>query len=133
MRTYDISLVTKATCNYETHGFEPIEWLVNKENVALTNDRKDIALFERYAPGLVSGHYFFNSRGKEALIASKEFLHEIFTDDYDVRVIFGLTPVEHLGARWLNRKLKFQSQGVLDTIAGPHELVILTKKDWLNE
>jgi hypothetical protein len=132
MRTYSADVLFEATKNYETHGFYPEEWIKNEDNVALINNLGDLALFERQSAGVVYGHYFFNSRGKDALKAAKEFLYEIFTNDYDVKVIIGLTPEEHLGARWLNRKLGLKSQGILETFAGPHELVILTKQDWVH-
>jgi hypothetical protein len=57
-------------------------------------------------------------------------LKEIFTGPYDVEVIEGLSPLGKLGARWLNRKLGFKSHGVVDTVSGPCEIVIMTKNEW---
>lgn len=134
MRTTDLELVKDATDPYRDgmHGFYPEEWLSNDENVALTNSRGDISLFERELPGVVTGHYFFHSRGHHAVRAAKEMLEEIFTGDYDVKLIRGLTPLEKLGARWMNKQLGFTSYGVVQTKVGPCELVILTKQEWEN-
>lgn len=132
MRTFDLELVKSATDPYkdELHGFDPKNWLSNARNVALTNDNGDIALFERELPGIVTGHYFFHSRGREALNAAVEMLKEAFTGDFDIELIRGLTPTDNLGALWMNKKLGFKSYGKVETLAGPCELVILTKKEW---
>jgi hypothetical protein len=131
MRTFDIEIVTAATKDHETHGFNPVEWLEDTENIALVNDQGDLALFERFSPSLVYGHYFFKSRGKEAITVAKAFLTEaFFTEEYSIKVIAGLTPVEHLGAKWLTRRLGFKFQEVLDSVSGPHELYILTQQEW---
>ena len=110
-------------------GFDPEEWLNDENNIALTNGEGDFALFEYEYLGVYSGHYFYKARGKKALQASKEFLKHLFTNYY-VRAIRGLSPLEHLGARWLNKQLGFKSYGILETPVGPHELVILTKQEW---
>jgi hypothetical protein len=113
-------------------GFYPVEWLSNLNNVALTNKNKDIALFERVAaaPSAVYGHYFFWSRGKDAVKASEEFLKEIFRGDYGVEIIVGLTPTTHKGALWLNQRLGFKKIEVVPSIVGDLQMVMLTKKEW---
>jgi hypothetical protein len=100
--------------------------------VALTNKNKDIALFERVAaaPSAVYGHYFFWSRGKDAVKASEEFLKEIFRGDYGVEIIVGLTPTTHKGALWLNQRLGFKKIEVVPSIVGDLQMVMLTKKEW---
>lgn len=135
MRTFDVEVVTKAAELYgkEILGFHPEEWLANEENIALTNEYGDCFLFERELPGVVTGHYFFFSRGRGAVNAAKDMLEELFTGPYDVKVVRGLSPLERLGARWLNRQLGATSYGVVNTIIGPCELVILTKQEWENK
>lgn len=134
LRTYDIVKVKQATSQYaeEIEGFDPEEWLANEMNIALINKNDDIALFEHQVnlTNTVCGHYFFFSRGKEAVKAAKDFLKEIFSDDYYVETITGLTPVEHKGALWMNRKLGFKDHGQVDTIIGPCRFVMLTKEQW---
>lgn len=134
MRTFDVDKIKEAVELYakDILGFYPDEWLANEENVALTNDNGDIFLFERELPGVVTAHYFFYSRGRKAVNAGKEMLKELFTGPYDVQLIRGLTPLEHLGARWMNKQLGATSYGVVHTILGPCELVILTKQEWEN-
>lgn len=128
----DINQATKAHLHKLT-SFDPRIWTEDDSNVALINENKDVALFQRSAPRVVFGHYFFHSRGRAALNAATDMLKEIFTGPYNVEVIQGLTPLEKLGARWLNRKLGFTSHGVTDTVAGPCEIVILTRNEWRSE
>lgn len=133
MRTFDVDLVSKAVSQYgKVTGFYPEEWLQDKNNVALTNDNEDVALFQRTEEGLSSvyGHYFFWSRGKKAVKAAKEFLVEIFTGPYNVEVIIGLTPVEHKGAVWMNKQLGFKTVAVMPSIHGDMNMVLLNKSEW---
>lgn len=134
MRTYDIDIVKSglSELNYDPANLNVTEWLNTEGNIALTNENKDVALFESQVlnPGAVCGHYFFHSRGKQARDAAKEFLKELFTGPYDVKVILGLTPTDNKGALWMNRQLKFSSHGQVDTDVGPCEFVLLFKRDW---
>jgi hypothetical protein len=128
-RTFDVFSVEDAISSYDDIDVDVGAWLGDGDNVALTNDIGDIALFERNYLGIYTGHYFFRSKGKTARANAKEFLHEIFTE-YPVDVIRGMTPLENLGARWMNKQLGFTGYGVLETSEGPCELVILTKQEW---
>jgi len=132
MRCYSPELVSAAVEPYgPIQDFNPVEWLADHKNIALMN-RDDCALFEYEAPGVYTGHYFFVSRGKEAIRVGKEFLREIFQGGHGVQVIRGLTPLTNLGARWMNKRLGFTGYGPIDTPTGVVELVILTKKEYLN-
>ena len=133
MRTYDVTLVKRATSQYaeEIEGFEPEEWLSNDLNIALINEQGDVALFENQEllTNTVCGHYFFFSRGKEAVKVATQFLHYTFDKTY-VETITGLTPVGHKGALWMNRRLGFKEHGEIDTVVGPCKFVVLTKGQW---
>lgn len=133
-RTYSVEDVTKAVRQYasEIYGFYPEEWLASESNIALTDNEGNICLFEREFGNIVTGHYFFEARGKKALDLSYDMLKEIFTGPYNVDVIRGLTPITKLGARWLSTKIGFKSYGVIHTHQGPCILFILTKEEWEN-
>lgn len=115
---------------HETVGFEAADWLSNLDNVALTDGEGSFALFERSTPSLVTGHYFFLVRGREAEKLARECLKEIFVGGYGVEVIRGLTPLDKRGALWMNKKLGFTQHDLIETVAGPCALVVLTKKEW---
>ena len=134
MRTYNIEKIVQAVSQYDEQieGFYPEEWLDNSKNIALINEKGDVALFENQNSlvNSVCGHYFFFSRGKEAVKVAENFLDEIFSDEYLVELIIGLTPVEHKGAIWLNKRLGFKEHGEVDTVIGPCKFVLLTKQEW---
>lgn len=112
----------------ERHGFDP-ERLVNEPNIFLTEDGEG-ALFEYDRPHVYTGHYFFRqSRGKTALRLGQRILSEMF-NVYGAEVIQGLTPVYLKQAKLMNKLLGFKDYGIVDTVAGPMGLYILTKKDF---
>lgn len=133
-RTRNVLSVQKAVAQYADRivGFDPVVWLSDPSNIALTNRQGDIALFEDQSkmPGAVCGHYFFFSRGRDAIKTSKEMLKEIFKHGYGVDRIIGLTPVDNLGALWMNKRLGFKEYGEIGTEAGLCKFVILTKNEW---
>ena len=137
MRTYDFDLVQKAISQYreEIVGLDLKSWLLDNRNVALTNENNDVAMFQRQYlnPISVYGHYFFWSRGKQAVQAGQEFLKEVFSEPYSVQMITGLTPVYHKGALWMNKRLGFEQFDMIETAAGPCYLVMLTKNKWMNK
>jgi hypothetical protein len=131
-RNYNVAelMETMSPYEHELKGFAAEEWLMLHDNVCLTDGKGNFTLFERITPGAVYGHYFLKARGREAIALCKEFLREIFTGPYGVEIIQGITPLDKPGALWMNKKLGFESQGIMETIVGPCELVELTKKDW---
>ena len=131
-RTYNPEDVLQATEQYKhkLEDFDVDSWLANHDNIALINEHNDVSLLLRIMPAVVIGHYFYHSRGKDAVRTAKAMREEIFSGDYNVEVIEGLSPLENLGARWLNKQLGFKSYGVVDTTSGPCEVVMLTKDEW---
>lgn len=133
IRTYDPDLVSKAVSLYakEIEGFDPQEWLKDEKNIALTDMFGNVSLFEWFSPGVYTGHYFFEDRGKKAVEIAKAMLSRVMMFE-DVKVIRGLTPLTQLGARWLSKHIGFKSYGATDTYIGPCEVFILTKEEYLN-
>lgn len=109
---------------------DPIDWLSNSDNIILENEHGDLALFERGIKHIYSGHYYFKSRGRKAITAGKNFLDELLNSCYNIEVLTGLVPIDHLGARWMSRQLGFTSHGVVHLHDKHYELFILTKKEF---
>lgn len=134
MRTYDALKISSAIKYFlQTEEFvDPIEWLSNPANIVLENDRGDLALFEYgiTTQKVYSGHYYFQSRGKAAILAAREFLDELFNTCYNMGVVTGLVPQEHLGAKWLSRQLGFTAHGDMELHGHHYELFILTKEEF---
>lgn len=133
MRTYDLEKIKRAMSLYDDEivGFHPEEWVSNPMNIALINEHGDVGLFEHQAmlKNTVCAHYFFFSRGKQAVKVAQDFLVELFSTTY-VKTILGLTPEAHKGALWMNRRLGCKEYGTVDTVIGPCRFVILTKEQW---
>lgn len=110
-------------------GFDPETWLEFEKNLALIDDKENLVLLEYNLPGVYTGHWFFKSRGKEAVQAAEAFLDKLFSDKYNVKIIRGLTPLQKLGARWLAKRVGFKPSGVTQTKTGPCELFIIHNTD----
>lgn len=132
MRTFDSDLVAKEVLHWKgpLEGFDPVQWLQDQKNIALLR-AEDLALFQYELPGIYIGHYFFNSRGKGALVSGSRLLAEIFSYK-EVEAVKGYTPLTNLGARWISRQLGFKSGGVIKLEDEYIELFILTKKEYMN-
>lgn len=130
MRTFDANLVAKAVRFFlkgERDDFDPIDWVSDHANIALVKGG-DLAIFEHELPGVVTGHYYFESRGRSAINIGQDFLGEVF--DEGVQIIRGLTPLTNLGARWMSRRLGFTSHGVVMVLNDPHELFTMHRTEY---
>lgn len=131
MRVYNASAIAPAIKHFlkSEEKVDPIEWISQPANIVLVNDLGDMALFEPGIKHIYTGHYFFKSRGRTALNSGYQLLDELFNSCYNINVLTGLVPLEHLGARWLTRRLGFTSHGVVQ-IDKHYELFILTKEEF---
>lgn len=126
VRTICLAVVLRAIEGNYDETFDAKEWLADEKNIAIQSG-DDINLFEYIDNGVYEGHFFYVSRGRDALNTATEVL-DYFLDNYDVQVIRGLTPLHKKGARWLARKIGFKSYGEVETAHGPCELFILKAK-----
>lgn len=117
----------------QTSNFDPVTWLADERNIVLENNLGDIALFEYQSDGIVIGHYYFKSRGREAVQSALKFLERIFDPCYNIHVIKGITALDHLGARWLSRRIGFKSYGVVHAQGRAAELFILTASEYRSQ
>lgn len=124
-RTYNISDIPYL--REEFPGVDTEEWVSNKDNIALTDGSGNYSMFEKGSDGVYTGHYFFESRGRQALRVAREMLDFAF-NECGLNIIRGITPLTHLGARWLSRQLGFKSYGIIQPGNGPCELFILVKE-----
>jgi hypothetical protein len=113
-------------------GFDAQQIVEDEENILVTDDNENFALFEFARPGVYYGHYMFKERGKNTINVAKNLLGFFFRE-FPVRVVLGLAPTDHLGSVRLTRKLGFTFHGVIDTEAGPHYQVSLKKDDFRYE
>ena len=134
MRTYDTQLVQQVIEGLHDDGINisAEDWLKVPTNIALVNDNEDVALFEIGFKDVYTGHYYFKSRGREAIKVARQFLDELFNTCYNIDVILGLTPISNLPARWLSRQVGFKSHGLVQGPKRHYEMFIITKKEFNN-
>jgi hypothetical protein len=134
LRTKDLEKITPAI-EFLSHGtVDPQDWIDNKNNIVLENSNGDLAIFEfaiKDKP-IYSAHYYFKSRGREAIKAGKAFLDELFNSDYGVNVLMGMVPDERKDVKWMTRQLGLKSYGPQEARGKLYELFIITKEEFNN-
>ncbi len=131
-RSFDPELLKKAFSRcpaYVTEGFDVQAWLNNPRNVMLT-DEEDVGLATFEYPGVYTVHWFYERRGRKAIDLAREMIGVMF-NEYGANAIRGLTAMELKAARWLAKQVGCKSYGVLKFSDGPHELLLMTKQDFL--
>lgn len=126
MRTYNTSYIRDILEFLPITGFEPLSFILDRDNIVLTNG-KDYAVFQYTSFGTYTGHYFFKSRGREAIEVGKQFINELFNEHKAVMII-GFTPVEYKAAKWMNRQLGFKPGPTVETPEGDCQLYTLIKE-----
>lgn len=134
IRCYDAALIAEAASTFLKHeDCDCIDWIADPNNIALVNDQGDMALFEIGLKHIYTGHYYFKSRGRQAIDAGHEFLDAIFNTCYNINVVMGLTPIDNRAARWMSRRLGFKSYGDQQIGDQHFEMFIITKKEFNQE
>lgn len=109
---------------------DPIEWISDKKNIVLINDKGDMGLFEPAVRQYYSAHYYFKSRGRDAINSALEILDVIFHTCYNIPVMTGLVPEHRRDVKLTTRRLGFTSYGTIHCDGKPYELFILRKEDF---
>jgi len=137
MRIWDATKIAAAIKHFlkTEEQVDVIEWLSDPANIVLENDNGDLAIFEYgvQANKIYSGHYYFKSRGKQAIKAGKAFLDELFNSCYNIHILIGMVPIERNEVKWMTRQLGFKSYGLQEARGKQYELFIITKKEFNNE
>lgn len=130
-RSYDFKLMKEASEEFNGPSFNYQGWLDNKNNVMLV-DGDDVGLATFEYPGVYTVHWFFVSRGRQALRTAKLMLGHMF-EVYDAKILRGLTPVNLKAARWLAKQAGLTSYGIVECLDGPHEIMCITRHDYEKE
>ncbi len=111
-------------------GFDAEDLVNNMDNVLVTDEDHNYALFEYDEPGVYYGHYMFTGRGPSNTYKIAQNLLGFFFREFPAKTVMGLTPTEHKGALRLNKALGFKIDELVDTEAGPHFRVSINKEDF---
>lgn len=109
-------------------GFSPEELVKNTNNILVTDGEGKFGLFELWQEGYV-GHYLMKPSKSNLTFCKKGI--EFFFELAEVDIVRGYTPTDNAGALRLNKILGFETEGLIDTVAGPHYKVFLTKERFL--
>lgn len=120
MRSFDIALANDILS--ESDGGDLTALVSDKRNWLVIEGRA-AAIFAWRGPDIYEGHTFFGKdcRGSKALDAARAILGHMS----HARMIWGLTPIERREVRWFNRKIGFESHGIMMTPEGEHELFVM--------
>lgn len=134
-RSYDWLTLDKVVEKYKHDwlGFDAKALVEDDRNILVEDDRNNFGLFEYEDEGIYFGHYLFKTRGPENTYKVAKELLTFFFEEYPCQLILGLTPTEHTGAINLNKKLGLTFHRIVETEAGPHYEVSITKRKFINE
>lgn len=110
-------------------GLVGADWLAKKENVPVTFDNGDIALFDYEGDDVYQVHFLFQSRGRKAIEHARESFKIMFTE-HGASLIMGLVPEFRRDVALLARWAGGNSAGMRPTSDGPCELFVLSKFQW---
>lgn len=131
VRSFDVSLLQEAAKRAPgsmNEDFDFQGWLDNDKNYMLVCGN-DVGLATFEYPGLYNVHWFFTSRGRDAIRMARSMLSEMFTK-YGAEAVRGLTPANLKAARWASRQVGLKSYGVVHYPDGDYELFIMTKEEF---
>lgn len=130
-RSYDPELMKEALSRAPSdmnQGINYEDWLAHPNNIMLV-EGEDIGLVVHNYPGVCTGHWFYKSRGRDALRCGERMIDHLF-DKYGMKAIRGITRVDLKAARWAARQVGFTSYGILEMDDGEYELFCLTKDEF---
>jgi hypothetical protein len=100
-------------------------WLEVPGNVAYTVG-EDLGMATFDYPGLYAVHWFFKSRGREAVEVCIAMLEKVF-GEHGAKVVRGVTPMNNLPARRLAKYVGCETISIEEYPDGPYEIMLLYK------
>lgn len=115
--------------NLIDESFDIDEWRVNPDNLLL-EEYESFGMFEEEATGVYAGHYMFRKdvRGEKAIDLADRMIDYMFQNG--MKVVHGLTPLEHRGAQGLSKELGLKDLGVIETLNGLCTHYLMTKQEF---
>lgn len=126
-RSYDPDILTVACSPYDYHfGPDNATWLANHDNLMyVEGENVGLATFDY--PGMYTLHWFYKSRGKEALKVCKRMIEKLIAEQ-DVKVLRGVIHMDNKPSRFLAKRMGFQRVSIEEFLDGPNELIYMTKE-----
>jgi hypothetical protein len=106
-------------------------WLANHDNImCVIGD--DVGLATLEYPGVYNAHWFYKSRGREALTVAFKMYDYLFNET-DAQAVRGLTPIDNKAARYLAKRIGFETMGIEEFPDGVYDHMVLTKQGFLDK
>lgn len=130
-RCNDPKVLDVALDPYDYHmGADNKSWLETPGNVAYTlGDNLGLATFDY--PGLYAVHWFFTSRGREAVEVCIAMLDKVF-GEHGAQAVRGVTPLENKPARRLAKYVGCETISIEEFPDGKKYELMLLSKDRFN-
>jgi len=128
----DFELLVKATASVrDICSIEDLKtWYELPDCLMLISD-EDVGLATYDYPGVYSVHWYYNSRGRDAIELGKKMCTKLFTD-HGAQTLRGIIKKHMKASRWATRQVGFKSQGfVLDKNGEECEVLCATKDEFL--
>lgn len=126
MKSLVAQAIDKAPLN---RGLSGAAWLARPENIPITFENGDVALFDAEGDGIYEVHFLFESRGQTAIEHARESFRQMFIE-HGAELIFGLVPNFRRDVKLLARWAGGKSRGLRATSNGLCELFVLSNAMW---
>jgi hypothetical protein len=123
-RSYNADALRAARGEY-VFAADDDAWVANTKNV-MYEKGPDVGLATYDYPGLYTVHWFFKSKGKQALVSAAEMLNDLFTN-YGAKAVRGVIHMDNKPSRFLAKYVGFEKISVEEFLDGPNELMLLYK------
>lgn len=106
------------------------KWISLPNNLMFVEgDDVGLATFEYR--GLYNVHWYFKSRGREAIDVARRMLANLF-ENYGAQAVRGLVRDRLKASRWATRQVGLKSMGFIDNLDGSKdELFVVTKDEFM--
>lgn len=124
-RSFDHGLFKSVAQKFNGNSFSYEAWLANQNNLMyVVGDNVGLATYEY--PGCYTVHWFFTARGKEALDLAFAMHDKLYRDGAEITR--GLTPIDLKEARYLAKRLGYETLEVMEFDDGFYDVMCLTKQ-----
>ena len=130
-RSFDWRRMKEACAEFNGPNFDYEGWIANHYNIMYTLG-EDVGLLTFDFPGVYTGHWFFKSRGRQALDVATAMLEDAF-ELRGAKAVRGITPIHLKGALWLAKRIGFSTVGTETWPDGEECEVMVLTKDAFNQ
>jgi hypothetical protein len=130
-RSFDPKVMKEASEEFNGIDFDYEGWVANHQNIMYVVD-DDVGLATYDYPGVYTAHWFFVSRGRKALDVAFAMYDDLFNRQ-NAKAVRGVTPVRLKGARYLAKRIGFETVGFETWPDGEECEIMVLSRDEFNK